>query len=266
MDASIIIPAFKPDKNVLERISNALKNQKFGGRYELLIIDRGWGFSKQMNFGIRKSKYEIVIMLPQDCIPEGKYWLRNLLAPFKDKKVVASVSRVKFPDKLWKESSNFTKVLIAKEKGTITSLLDGKGSAYRKKALKQIGLFDEKNFRTAGEDFDIYIKLKKIGRIFYPNATIIHYHPTTFIKRLKKDYQYANGYGALVRIHRRDMARWYAGILRAIPFFGIPVFLYSYLMTRLYSLFPVYLTIVMFNHIFYIYGFWKGFFEGKQTV
>ena len=35
------------------------------------------------------------------------------------------------------------------------------------------GLFDGKNFRTAGEDFDMWIKLNKIGKISYPNCRVL---------------------------------------------------------------------------------------------
>ncbi len=266
MNASIIIPAYKPDKETLDKVVKSVKSQKIEGKFELIIVDKGWGFSKQMNYGIHASKYEFIIMLPQDCIPIGEDWLQNLLEPFKDKDVIATVSKVQFPETLWKDLDIFAKSLTVKEAGTITSLLDGKGSAYRKDALEKIGLFDEVTFRTAGEDFDTYVKLRKLGKISYPNSTILHVHPTNFIKRLRKDYQYANGYGALVKIHRGEMHHWYVGVAKALPLFGLAAFVAIYPLKKWAQYFLPYIVTIIPGHIFYVYGFWKGFINGKQTV
>ena len=264
MNVSITVPAYKPDKEILKKLKDAVNSQKIDGKIELIIVDKGWGFSKQMNYGINKSKYGIVIMLPQDCIPKGSNWAKNLIEPFKDEKVVATVSKVKFPDELWNSSGIFAKSLLIKEKGTITSLLDGKGGAYRKSVLKKIGLFDEATFRTAGEDFDTYMKIKNLGKIEYPDATIIHMHPSTFKARLRKNYQYANGYGALVRIYGKEMYHWYIGIINAIPIVGIFSSIASYPFKKGLGLFLPFCVSSVINHPYYVAGFWKGFITNKQ--
>lgn len=69
------------------------------------------------------------------------------------------------PEEIWSRFDNFTKSLSTKERGTITPLLDEKGCAYRKSALEEVGYFDEKNYLTAGEDFDLAKKLLEIGKI-----------------------------------------------------------------------------------------------------
>mgnify|MGYP001560219912 CR=1 FL=1 len=266
MNVSITIPVYKPDKKILSKIVKAIRSQKFNGKLELFIIDEHLGFSTQMNIGIKKSKHEIVVMLPQDCIPADKYWLRNLIEPFKDKRIAAAVSKVELPKEIWEEFDYLTKGIMIKEKGIITSSLDGKGGAYRKSTLMSIGLFDEKNFKTAGEDYDTYIKIKDLGKIAYPNAKIIHIHPTTFKKRLRKSYQYANGYGALIRIHGIKMKRWYIGLLKATPIVGILTYIISYPFKNGIIYLPAYILASFIDHFYYIPGFWKGFLNGKQTV
>ncbi|MSS74664.1 glycosyltransferase family 2 protein [Candidatus Pacearchaeota archaeon] len=267
MDVSIIFPVYNPDKKLLKKIISVINHQNYKGNKEILIIDEHKGFAEQMNIGIRKSKYSLVVMLPQDCIPVGKEWLTHLLMPFADKKVVASVSQVELPSALWDTFSYGTKGIMIKEKGIIRSSLDGKGGAYRKSAMQKIGLFDERTFRTAGEDYDTYVKLKKRGKIVYPNVKIIHYHPTTFKQRLKKQYQYANGYGALVRVHGKEMVRWYVGMLKAIPLVGLITYPLSYPFNKGgLGLLPAYLFASLCDHPYYIAGFWKGFMDGKQTV
>ncbi len=267
MDVSIIVPAYNPDKKILAKLVKAVKSQKYKGKIEFKIIDRKQGFSKQMNIGLRESKYEIVVFLPQDCVPADDRWLENLISPFGDSRVVASVSKVELPKYIWDSFDYLTKGIMIKEKGVITSSLDGKGGAYRKDIMNSIGLFDEKNFRTAGEDYDTYLKIKDKGIIAYPDAKIIHHHPTSFGNRLRKDYQYANGYGALVRIHKTKMTRWYVGIVKAIPIIGLVTYLLSYPFSKGgLSIIPAYIVASLADHCYYIPGFWKGFIEGKQTV
>lgn len=265
-NVSIVLPLFKPDREILKKVLTEIKRQKYPGKVEILEIDEGAGFSQQMNMGIRRAKHEIVIMLPQDCMPATRDWLANLVEPFRNQEVIATVSKVQLPDELWESMGIFAKALMMREKGTITSLLDGKGGTYRKKAMEKIGLFDEKAFRTAGEDFDTYVKFKRLGKIAYPNARIFHLHPTAFVKRLRKDYQYANGYGALVRIYGNEMPHWYVGILKAFPVLGVLAFALTYPFKKGLSLYLPYLLTTPLSHAFYIYGFWKGFLMKRQTV
>ena len=267
MNVSIVIPIFNPDRIILKKLLQVVKGQKFKGKFEILEIEKNMGFAKQINLGIKKSKYEIVVELPQDCIPADKYWLKNLVEPFKNKKVIASVSKIRLPDSIWKNLSIFAKAANIKEKEVITSLLDGKGSAYRKSILKSVGYFDEKNFRTGGEDLDLYMKIRKKGIIAYPKTEILHYHPTTYMKRLKKTRQYANGGGTIFRIHGLKMRGWHYFLIKAIPILGLIATVFSFPFNKKETeLFPIYLLGSFPDHIFYLYGFWKGFLNGKQTV
>ncbi|MEK6896292.1 MAG: glycosyltransferase family 2 protein [Nanoarchaeota archaeon] len=266
MNVSIVLPIYKANKEILQRVLTAVKKQKFSGGVEVLPIDKGWGMAKQMNYGINKSKYEIVVTLPQDCIPEGEHWLENLVGPLKDSAIVASASKVHFPVQLWGRFGIFTRAMTLNEKGTITPLLDEKGDAYRKSTLKEVGLFNETHFRTAGEDFDMYMKIKEKGKIAYPNAVVLHVHPTTFKQRLRKTYQYANGFGALLRMYGFRIPRGYVGLLKALPIAGILLQFVSYPWRKGLALLPAYLVTSVISHPYFLHGFWKGFFSGKQTV
>ena len=267
MNISVVIPVFKPDKIIFDKIRAKLKEQKYLGKIETIIIEKGSGLSTHINLGIKKSKYVIVVVLHQDCIPTSSKWLKLLVAPFEDKNVVASVSRVEYPEELWNKLNYIVKGLMVKEKGVITSSLDGKAVAYRKSSLNNIGMYDENSFKTAGEDYDLYIKLKKIGKIAYPDASVYHYHPTGFAQRIRKVYQYSNGYGALTRIHWTNMILWYVGIIKAVPFFGLITYPLSYPWKKGgLAIFPAYLASSLIDHLYYIFGFWKGFIDGKQTV
>lgn len=265
LGASIIVISPNPDEN-LQRIKDSLKKQVYSGKKEIIIISQKKGLAENMNDGIKKAKNEIVITLHGDCIPSDDYWLNNLLEPFKDKEVVATVSKVQMPEDFWEKMNSFEKALSVKERGVITPLLDEKGCAYRASAMKKVGYFEENLFKTAGEDFDIYIKLSKIGRIEYPNATVVHRDFISLNRRIKKTYRNAEGFGTLVRIYGRAMPGWYLGFLKAIPLIGLGLLIPSYPILREIKYYPNYLFMLPIMHGAFIYGFWRGFFTKKQRA
>ncbi len=266
MNVSIIMPLYKADHKIMEKINSMLEKQKFKGKLEVIKVDKGLGLAASINYGIKKAKYDTIVTLHQDCIPSERYWLQKLVSPLKQSNVVASVSKVELPKYLWKEFDIFTKALTIKELGIIYPSLDEKGCAYKKYLLKKVGLFDEKNFGTSGEDLDMYLKLRQIGKIAHPNAKVIHMHSTTLYKRLRKTAQNANGYGAAIKIIGLKFPKWPLGILAATPILGLAGFVFSYKFKKSALLFIPYLIISPVVHLCYMYGFWKGFLMEKQTI
>jgi GT2 family glycosyltransferase len=266
MNVSIVMPVYKPDKVLLKKIYSAIKSQKFKGKVEIIRVEEGLGLADSLNYGTKKAKYPIIVSLHQDCIPVGKDWLDKLVSPLKDKKIVASVSKVEMPRALWDSFDSISKILSVKEQKIITPLLDEKGCAYKKSALIKVGLWDSTTFRTAGEDFDMYLKLKRIGQIAYPDIKLVHYHHFTWKKRLKKEFQLSNGFGALVKIYGKKMPVWYIGLLKSIPILGYPLFFKGLNLKRLGKLIFVTPFLLLFVNFIYFYGFWKGFLMGRQTV
>lgn len=262
-DVSIIIPVYKPDKELLKKVINSIKNQDYRGKIKILKIQKG-GFGTAFNYGLKKAKTEIVISLHQDCVPSSNDWLKKLVEPLKDKEVVASVSKVELPFEFWNKFDVVGKILSEKEQNVLTPLLDEKGCANKRSVLLKVGLFDTKHFATAGEDFDMYLKLSRIGKIAYPDAKVIHYHKHTWKNRLKKEFQLSNGCGALVRIHGIKMPRWYVGILKAIPILGWLVFLAGINLKKLKFLSLLAIPIYLLVNFIYSISFWKGFLMRRQ--
>jgi GT2 family glycosyltransferase len=263
---SVLVIAPKPNEITTKAIE-VLKKQKCSGKKEVLVISEDMGLAENVNYGIKKSKYDIIVTLHHDCIPVEEDWLEKLVAPLKNKEVVAATSKVKLPDEVWGRLGKFTKSIMLKERGTITPLLDGKGCAYKKKTLEKIGLLDEKRFKIAGEDFDMYIKLIREGKIAYPDVSVMHYHPTTLFARIKKVGDvWGRGDGANVRIHGKKMPEWKARIAKATPVIGIAVLIVSFPFKKSFKFYPPYLLLTPIIHMLYIYGFWKGFISGKQTI
>jgi|APSaa5957512622_1039677.scaffolds.fasta_scaffold39193_3 GT2 family glycosyltransferase len=199
MDVSIIIPTYHPDKELLSLIEDKIKNQKTQRNIEIIKINGNKGLANALNKGIKKSKNELIVSIHQDCIPVKTNWLETLLNPLKNEKTVASVSNV----------------YDVENKKSYTPRLDEKGCAYKKSALKKVNYFDERTFLNSGEDMDMYLKLKKIGKIAYPHCIIEHYHPGYLKKKSAyKIYQNANTWGCLFRIYGFKVPGIYKAIIQ----------------------------------------------------
>lgn len=219
MNVSVVMPIYKPDKNILKKVLDSVKKQKFDGKHEVVLVDKGLGLAESMNYGINKARYPIVVSLHQDCIPSSKSWLKLLVEPLKEKDVVATCSDV--------HDLELNK--------TYTPLLDEKGCAYKKEALLKVGLFDNKTFLNSGEDYDIYLKLQKLGKIAYPHSVVIHNHPGYLKAKGYKRLQNANTWGCLLRIYGFSLPGWWKGLIKANIF-----------------------------NPGYFYWFWRGFLLKKQ--
>lgn len=292
---SIVFNLYMPDNNILKKILDRLEEQKIDRKIEIIVVDKKTdsetkdlikefikktkkfnvkikkvdeklGFAASLNEGFKASKSDIVVILQQDSIPTSDLWLTNLIEPFKDKNVVATVSRVHYPDELWDRLGVFAKSIMLKEKGTITPALDEKACGYRRVIFTKVGMFNYKDFKIGGEDADMYMKLTAEGKIIYPDAEIIHYHPTNLKNRLTKIKVWANGEGALIRKYGIKEPKWYIGIFKAIPLVGIFGFLASYPWKKGINFYPYYMIMTPVLHFLYIKGFWKGYIQGVQSI
>ena len=75
-DVTIIIPIYNPDKEIIKKVDDAIKNQEYKGKITVLKLQKG-GFGATFNYGLKKAKTEIVISLHQDCVPSSKTGLKN---------------------------------------------------------------------------------------------------------------------------------------------------------------------------------------------
>lgn len=291
---SLVLNLYNPYNEQLSKLGYSLIKQKTKRNIEAVLVDKdvssdllnyfikilrksknihikiikanpSISFAASMNIGIKVCSNKFVIILQQDCIPSKNNWLEKLILPL-ERGYIASVSDVELPESLWNKFDAVSKILSIKERRVITPLLDEKACSYKKDMLEKVDFFDEKNFKTAGEDFDMYTKLSQLGKIAYPHTKITHHHSYNWKSRLKKEYQLSNGFGALVRIYGRKMPRWYAGFIKAIPIIGYPLFFKGIKPKELGLLSLVALPLLLLVNFIYSYGFWKGFFNGRQTV
>jgi len=246
------------------------------------------GLAFSYNEGIKAAKGKLIVTLHQDVILK-KDSLEKLIAPLKNKNVVASYHSVIHPFEIWNQYNFWEKVYFARLVGKRFSGLDGKFDCFKKEALQKIGFFDEKRFRTAGEDGDVFFKLQQIGQVVLSKAEIIHLHKidTQFGLReiIYKQAQYSEVQGVLLRWGR---IRTIKGFLRAFfkeillgaiffPYLrvlglflvAIYVFFYSKIIylkeykNPRFLLVPFLNFFLLFVSLFYSF---KGFIYGKQKI
>jgi len=226
MNVSVVIPAYNNQKTVHE-VLDALLSQKYElGQVEVIAIDDcskdntrevikkfpvtyvlnqgNLGLAKSLNNGILLSKYDTVVTLHADTIPANSSWLQQLVSPLKDSNVVATCSVQFSPNFDQRHKTIWEKMLYAKQSAHLA--LNDKADAYKKTVLKEIGMFDEKTFRTAGEDEDLALRIRLQGKTIQgTQAEVIHNHyfssnGTNILKKiLKREYSFGMAGGALRR-------------------------------------------------------------------
>ncbi|MCK9596965.1 glycosyltransferase [Candidatus Pacearchaeota archaeon] len=261
---SVVIPLFEPEKKVFEKVKEMLGKQTI--KADEIIENWNMPEAKSINTGIRKAKGDIIVVLEQDCVPKTKVWLEKLTTPLKDKNIVGVVSDLTLPEEQWKKYPFFLRLLIINERGIQHPDCDIRACAYRKKELIELGLINENP--KAGADTELYMKLKKIGKIVRANEIIYHLHNQKNFKNvLKKIYNYAEGNGKMVRIYTTKLALYDIGmrVVRVLPFFGMISIIFRFPFKKYFYLFPAYLIIALpLIHLINIIGFWKGFFSKKD--
>lgn len=313
---SIVIPVYNAESTILSTLKSIIPEQKLIN--QIIVVDDGSndnsikivqkffktnllkinkiiinhpksiGLSNSYNDGIRQSTGDLIITLHADIILK-KNAISLLIAPFSQKNVVASFHQIIHPKKIWEKYNFWQKVFFDRKIGLTISGLDGKFDCFRRKDLLAINLFDSKTYFRAGEDHDIFIKLKKRGQVVPTKATIIHIHSLeknfNYKKIIYKQAQYSEAQGANLRNHGiyslelsfRTFFREILVLSLVVPYLRIGsillIFLYSFLYNKntfkacfenpkifILPFINIYLLFVS------LYFSCRGFILGKQTI
>lgn len=167
------------------------------GAKTITIKREGFDHGGSRTLAGKASKGDILIYLTQDVMPFNKYTIENLIKPFEDESIGAAYGR-QLPttdaslfgahNRLFNypESSNI-RSFADKEKYKIkTPFLSNSFTAYRKRALEEIGGFKERLIST--EDTCAGAKLLSAGyKIAYAaDAMVYHSHNYTVFQEFKR--------------------------------------------------------------------------------
>lgn len=180
-NASIVIATYSR-ANVLEKVINSMLELKYPAEYEIIVVNDGStdstkemlkkfgekqkikvinfeknvGVCKARNAGIKIARYEIVVNMDHDCIPE-KNWLKDLVSGFDSEKV-----------------------------GVVTAYggFGGTSTAFRKKLLERVSGYDEE-YGYYREDTDLAFKIIELDYEFKQvRAKYLHEHTETKPKEI----------------------------------------------------------------------------------
>jgi GT2 family glycosyltransferase len=171
MRASIIV-ATRNRAGILKHSLEAMEKQDFP-EYEIIVVDdastdntlevlkefkvkaismmENVGPAAARNIGIKNSRYEVQVIMDDDCIPE-RDWLKKLISGFEENVGVV----------------------------TSFSIYGGTSTAYLKKAMEEAGYFDEDFPFEYREDTDLVFRIMDRGYEvrFVPDAKFTHIHNT----------------------------------------------------------------------------------------
>lgn len=206
---SIIIPALNEEKLILQILNQFDKNLKEKFNLEIIVSDGGskdttlqlingladkvlehkekfkQNISQGRNQGALNSKGDVLIFLNADTlISDVNLFFERVLEIFKNDRVVAVACPVKVfrNEELLKDKifhffyNNYVRFLNKFFMGM------GRGECHiiKRESFIKAGYYNEKMY--AGEDFDLYKRLKKIGKIEFLKEIIVYESPRRYRK------------------------------------------------------------------------------------
>jgi GT2 family glycosyltransferase len=269
---SVIIPAHN-EENTINECLHAVIGQKgvgeiividdcskdktaailksYGNRITVIRNPTNLGLSKTLNIGLNAAKYSYVCTLHADCIVP-KNWFTEQMKYF-SKDVATVTSKIMLPKRDWGGFTFWNKIFSSKFLMPKKIICENKCDIYRTNLLKKLGFFSP-DFRVAGEDFDLFCRIRKLGyRVVCTDQIVSHKmgsHQRGFWKYFKKEFQYGEARGAIFRKYR------YLILFNPFAFVLFPD-------PRLVVALPL---VIILRTLVHFVSFWKGLLTGKQTA
>ncbi len=206
MNISIVIPAL--NSPVIGQTLASLEKQVFNqGTFRIIVVGRDdyhqVGENERVHFdlaerplspaearnrGASQTQDEVIVFLDSDCIAPP-CWLETLVNPLENPKYAGVGGGVNFvANNYWTLADNlaiFHEFLYTRPAG-IRSQLPSLNCAVRRSIFEQVKGFDERYPKPAGEDFDLFYRISRLGGLlfFEPKAWIQHAPPRTTLRDL----------------------------------------------------------------------------------
>ena len=263
-------------------------------RYPIRLIKhkKDYGLSYSYNEAIKLTRATHLITLQSDCVIAEKNGITKLIQPWKNgSKVVATCSMQTTPKEIWENYNFWQKCLFSRHVGKILSGRNCRFCCFSVPALKKIGMFDKKTYRTAGEDGDLFFKLSRIGIIVDVHDLVVrHIHSKnkffTMRDYIHKENQLAEAVGACLskNFSKIPSRNYLTAFLRPILLTGLLIPKLNFLFFGLIIFSSIFFThntfknewknpliiVLPFVNIFllfsYTFYFFKGFILQKQTL
>lgn len=309
---SFIVPNYNGERTIGKCIES-IKNQKYKGKKEIIITDdkstdnslkiilkyknirliknkKNIGLASSLNNAIKLSKYELICIIWCDCVLENENWLNSMVKTYESNKKCFVGSKLIIPKEYWDKFSFYDKVVLTKdyENSLKNEQKEGRPTLFSKKSLLEVGLYDNKTFRIAGEDTDLRWKLQKDNyKLITAQSNILHLHgfyKLSFKKQLiNKSLPLAEAIGVNFRKYgiRSFSGRYWNPLTLTIIYLLIMIPKIKFISISLIIILIIRYTLKVFRYsknfriifvplfkilkdILTIIGFWKGFITKKQ--
>lgn len=311
-NVSFIVPNYNGG-NTIKKCIESIQKQKYKGKIEIIAIDdkstdnslkviskykvkliknkENLGLAKSLNKAIKASKYDLISIIWCDCVLEDNTWLNEMVKVYNSEEKVGYVgSRLIIPKEDWNKFSFYDKIVMIKdyENSLKNNQKDGRPSLFNKNLLLNLGLYDDKTFRIAGEDTDMKWRIIKKGyKIKTADANILHLHGFYNLSLKKQLFNKAlplaeatgvnfakHGIKSLPNKYWNPITSTILYFSLLIPYIKIIslvliIFLLASYTLKVYKYVKGSKTIIvpffkLFKDLITIFGFWKGFLTRKQ--
>lgn len=233
---SVIVATKNEEKNI-DRCLKSIRNQPT--KAEIIVVDNfsndktvqiakeftskvylfGNERSKQRNFGTKKTRGEYLLFLDADMeLPPNL--LKECLQQFKRNSKISGII-------IDEESTghNFlSRVKSLEKRLTRRETVIEAARFFKKTDLLKMSGFDED--LISGEDWDLSIRMRKLGSLARVKSKIVHHEDKTFWQDVKKKYYYAKNIQKYAKKHPQEFEKQ-AGYWRFSSLFKKPKIIYD---------------------------------------
>lgn len=163
--------------------------------YNIQLLTKKGNIAVGRNHSIKNASYEIIAVSDVGCQLD-KNWLKNIIDPFKEDKVMAVAGLfIPKPSNLF-EACNSALTIFDHDKIDGNWLPSSRSIAFRKKVWQEVGNYPE-NLTWAGEDTLFDLNIVKAGYKFHPaKNALVYWRPRKNTKEFyQQHYLYACGDG-----------------------------------------------------------------------
>lgn len=227
---SIIIPLYNGQTTIVETIKSVLAQNDLNKVSGIYIINDGstdqsiqlinkldcslitiinhqntLGLSKSINDGLYQCRTKYVLIMHQDIILPLSNSLILALKPFRSQpRVFSTYPTISHPKMIWLKYNFWQKCLFCRYVDKKLHAQIEKFDCYNRLQLLKLGGFNEINYKTAGEDIDLIIRIRKNHLLCLPSEVfVVHIHnqnPNFGLNDLiHKENQLAESRGVLLR-------------------------------------------------------------------
>ena len=255
---SIIVPAYNEEKHIRKCLDSLMaidypkekleiivvdncstdKTREIVAGYPVrLIVENKRNASAARNTGILAAGGKIILNTDADCVADSRL-VKEIVKPFADDGITGVGGKIESaaPETPAQEYAEKAHVLDQKDvflKTMRPGFIQTANAAYRKKALMEIGLFDEK-LRNCS-DSDIAYRLQWAGHkiVLGEKAVVRHIHRETIWQLYRQFYSYSRGRAGILAKHRKmlgknyriDLKKYFA--LAGMLFLAIPALIFG---------------------------------------